>query len=62
MHAPDTPGLELPGMGITGIATSHGIESVRVESLSDLTRVIKQALGSDQPRLIEVTQRSLADS
>ena len=27
---PDAPGLELPGMDITGIATSYGIESARV--------------------------------
>jgi len=40
----------------------YGIECARVESLSDLTRAVKQALGSDQPRLIEVTERRLAGS
>jgi benzoylformate decarboxylase len=62
MHAPDTPGLELPGMDITGIATSYGIESARVQSLADLTVAVKQALGSDQPHLIEVTERRFAGS
>jgi benzoylformate decarboxylase len=60
MHAADTPGLELPGMDITGIATSYGVESERVGSLPDLTSTVKQALGSDRPRLIEVTERRIA--
>jgi benzoylformate decarboxylase len=62
MQAPGTPGLELPGMDITGVATSYGVESARVESLSDLTSAVEQALGSDQPRLVEVAERRLADS
>ncbi len=51
MHAPDTPGLDLPGMDIPGIATSYGIQSERVQSLSDLTHAVKQALESDQRTL-----------
>jgi benzoylformate decarboxylase len=62
MHAPDVPGMELSGMDIPTIATAYGIESARVESLSDLTSAVKHALASDQPRLIEVTERRLADS
>jgi Thiamine pyrophosphate enzyme, C-terminal TPP binding domain len=61
MHAPDVPGLELPGMDIPGIATAYGIESARVNSLSDLTRAVNQTLGSDQPRLIQVTERRFAE-
>ena len=57
-----TSGLELPDMDIIGIATSYGIAAEHVDSLSDLTRWSKDALASDQPRLIEVTQRRLADS
>jgi benzoylformate decarboxylase len=41
MHAPDTPGLVLPGTHIPGIAASYGIRPERVESLADLTRVTK---------------------
>jgi benzoylformate decarboxylase len=62
MHAPDTPGLELPNMDIPGIAASYGVQSQRVKSLSDLTRAVKDALSSDKPHLIEISQRRLADS
>jgi benzoylformate decarboxylase len=62
LNAPNTPGLELPGMDIVGIATSYGIPAEHVDSLSDLTRTTKDALASDGPRLLEVTQRRLADS
>jgi benzoylformate decarboxylase len=62
MHAPDTPGMELPGMDIPGIATSYGVQSGRVKSLPDLTRAVKDALSADAPRLIEISQRRLADS
>jgi hypothetical protein len=33
-----------------------------VKTLSDLTRAIKDALSSDKPHLIEISQRRLADS
>jgi benzoylformate decarboxylase len=59
--APDTPGLELPGMDITAIATAYAVPATRVDSLSDLTHTVKDALASDGPRLIEVPQRRLAD-
>jgi thiamine pyrophosphate-dependent acetolactate synthase large subunit-like protein len=49
-------------MDIVGIATSYGIPAEHVDSLSDLTRTTKDALASDGPRLLEVTQRRLADS
>lgn len=62
MHAPDTPGLELPGMDIPGIAASYGVQCERVKTLSDLTRAVKDALSSDGPHLIETSQRRLADS
>lgn len=62
MHAPDTPGLELPGMDIPGIATAYGVPSERVKTLSELTRAVKDALSSDGPHLIEISQRRLADS
>jgi benzoylformate decarboxylase len=62
MHDPDAPGMELPGMDIPGIAASYGVQSERVKSLSDLTHAVKDALSSDKPHLIEISQRRLADS
>ena len=62
MHDPDAPGMELPDIDIPGIATAYGIPSERVKTLSDLTRAVKDALSSDGPRLIEISQRRLADS
>jgi benzoylformate decarboxylase len=62
MHAPDTPGLELPGIDIPGIAASYGVESERVKSPPDLTHAITDALSSDRPHLIEISQRRLANS
>jgi benzoylformate decarboxylase len=60
--APDTPGLELPSIDITGMATAYGVHAAHVDTLSDLTHAVKDALASDQPRLIEIAQRRLADS
>jgi benzoylformate decarboxylase len=62
MHAPGTPGLELPGIDIPGIAASYGVQSERVKSPPDLTHAIKDALSSDRPHLIEISERRLADS
>jgi benzoylformate decarboxylase len=62
MHAPDAPGMELPDMDIPGIAAAYGVDSGRVKSLSDLTHAVKDGLSSDRPRLIEISQRRLADN
>ena len=62
MHDPDAPGMELPDMDIPGIATSYGVPSERVKSLSDLTSAVKDGLSSDKPHLIEISQRRIADS
>jgi len=62
MHDPDAPGMELPGMDIPGIASSNGVESEGVKTLSDLTRAVKEALSSDKPHLVEISERRLADS
>ena len=62
MHDPDAPGMELPGMDIPGIATSYGVQSERVKTLSDFTRAVKDGLSSDRPHLIEISQRRIADS
>jgi benzoylformate decarboxylase len=62
MHAPDTPGLELPGLDIPAIATGYGIAAERVDTLSDLTHAIKDALSAEQPYLIEIPERRLAST
>jgi benzoylformate decarboxylase len=62
MHDPDAPGMELPGVDIPGIAASYGIQSQHVKSPADLTHAIKDGLSSDQPHLIEISQRRIADS
>jgi benzoylformate decarboxylase len=62
MHAANAPGLELPGMDIPAIAAAYGVESQRVKSLPDLTRAVSDALASDKPHLIEISQRRFADS
>lgn len=62
MHAPGVPGLDLPDIDVTGIATAYGVSATRVERLSDLTAEVKTALSSDGPRLIEVPQQPLPAS
>jgi benzoylformate decarboxylase len=62
MHAPDAPGMEQPGIDYPGIAASYGVEAERVKSPPDLTHAIKDALSSDRPHLIEISQRRLAGS
>ena len=62
MQAPNVPGLDLPDIDITGIASSYGIAANRVDTLAELTRVVKDALAGDEPRLIEVPEQSLTDS
>ena len=59
MHAPDVPGLDLPDIDITGIASSYGIPAARVDTLGALTSTVRAALASDAPCLIEVPQRQL---
>ncbi|HET6193140.1 MAG TPA: thiamine pyrophosphate-binding protein [Trebonia sp.] len=62
LHHPDAPGMELPAMDIPGIASAYGVQSEQVESLSDLTRAVKDGLSSSRPSLIEVSERRIADS
>ena len=62
MHDPDAPGMELPAMDIPGVAAAYGVQSDTVKSLSDLTHAVKDALSSDKPHLIEISERRIADS
>ena len=57
MHAPDAPGMDIPA-----IAAGYGVQSEQVKTLPDLTRAVKDALSSDRPHLIEISERRLADS
>ena len=54
MHFDGVPGLELPDIDITGIATAYGIPATQVTSLAQLTTAVKGAPAGDGPRLIEV--------
>jgi len=49
-------------MDVPGIAASYGVQSERVKSHADLTHAIKDALSSDRPHPIEISERRLADS
>ena len=49
-------------MDIPGIATSYGVQSEQVKTLSELTSAVKDGLSSDRPSLIEVSERRLASS
>ena len=62
MHDPDAPGMELPDMDIPGIAAAYGVQPQRLKSLADLTRAVKDALSSDKPHLVEISERRLAGS
>ena len=62
MHAPQTPGMELPGLDIPAIAAGYGVQSERVDTLSDLTHAVKEALAAEQPYLIEVPERRVAST
>lgn len=59
MHFGGVPGLELPDIDITGIATAYGIPATQVTTLAQLTTAVKDALAGDGPRLIEVPQQRL---
>ncbi len=61
-HEPPRP-QDVPQALSKGILlASAGVHATQVGTLSDLTHAVKDALASDEPRLIEITQRRLADS
>lgn len=51
---PDVPGLELPGIEVTAIATGYGCAAVRAVSTSALREAIVDALDRPGPTVIEV--------
>ncbi|WP_460111607.1 benzoylformate decarboxylase [Streptomyces sp. YKOK-J1] len=62
MQAPGVPGLELPGIDVTGIASAYGISATRIDTLAGLTAAVTAALATDEPHLIEVPQQPLIAS
>ena len=46
--------LEDPPIDFMALATAHGVQGVRVESIPALIEAFKAALASDAPTLIEV--------
>ena len=62
MHFDGVPGLELPDIDITGIATAYGIPATQFTSLAQLTTAVRAALAGDGPRLIEVPQQRLSST
>lgn len=57
MNATDALGLDIPDIGIVGIATAYGIPAGRADSLADLTNLAREALSGNGPRLEEIKQR-----
>jgi benzoylformate decarboxylase len=48
------PGLDLPALNVAAVAQAYGVHAVRVESRDELHSELGDALGSDEPRLVEV--------
>jgi len=48
------PGLDLPALNTAEIAAGYGISSRRVEGSAELESVMRDAIASDQPELVEV--------
>lgn len=48
------PGTDLPGLDFVGLAAAQGVRGLRVEHADQLGPALKQALGSDEPMLIEI--------
>jgi len=48
------PGLDLPKLETAQVAAGYGVESHRAEGLEDLRESLTDALGADEPRLVEV--------
>lgn len=50
----ETPGLDVPGIDFTAIATGYGVSAVAVSSAEDLAAAFRSALDGRKPVLIEV--------
>ncbi|WP_375504736.1 benzoylformate decarboxylase [uncultured Jatrophihabitans sp.] len=50
----ETPGLDVPGIDFTAIATGFGVTAVAVSNAEDFVHALKAALCASKPTLIEV--------
>ncbi|MFE2046245.1 benzoylformate decarboxylase [Streptomyces sp. NPDC059477] len=57
LGVPDGSYLDVPDVDIVKIAEGYGVAAQRVESLDELTQLVKVGMSATEPRLIEVPQR-----
>jgi benzoylformate decarboxylase len=48
------PGLDLPALDVSAVASAYGVPSKRVSDREELTEALRTAIGSDGPELVEV--------
>jgi benzoylformate decarboxylase len=48
------PGLDLPALDTVGVASAYGVEARSVDGREELTEALREDIGADGPRLIEV--------
>jgi benzoylformate decarboxylase len=48
------PGLDLPALDVSAVASAYGVPSSRVTEVEELTEKLRGAIGSDGPQLVEV--------
>jgi benzoylformate decarboxylase len=48
------PGLDLPALDVSAVATGYGVRSRRVEGREELTSALREAIGSGKPEVVEV--------
>ncbi|MFE4784423.1 thiamine pyrophosphate-dependent enzyme, partial [Streptomyces sp. NPDC056716] len=57
LGVPEGSYLDVPDVDIVKIAEGYGVAAQRVESLDELTQLVKVGMSATEPRLIEVPQR-----
>jgi benzoylformate decarboxylase len=48
------PGLDLPKLDCTALASAYGVNARRTESVDDTREALRKAIASDKPELVEV--------
>jgi benzoylformate decarboxylase len=48
------PGLDLPALDVSGVASAYGVPSRRVADREELTEALRTAIGSGGPEVVEV--------
>ena len=48
------PGLDLPALDVSAVASAYGVPSQRVSGREELTEALRTAIGSGGPELVEV--------